>query len=230
MRRLFRNARAILFITIMPAILFVLFGRGETAGDDNLTGFVLIGVAVYGAMLATTNGGAMVASERAVGWNRQLRLTPLRPVAYIAVKVAVAMALGAITISVTFGVGALAGARLGGATWAWSAGLAWAGAVVFAAFGVLMGYLMPREHVMYMLGPLLAVLGYAGGLFTPVDRMGDVLAAIAPLSPAYGLGVLARHPLTGEGPLVGGTLSVVGWTAAFTLAAVVVYRRDADRM
>lgn len=230
LRRLFRNARTILFITIMPAVLFLLFGRAQRAEGSGLTGFVLIGVAVYGAMLATTNGGAMVASERAVGWNRQLRLTPLRPVAYIAVKVVVAMTLGAISVGVTFAVGALSGARLGGTAWIWSGLFAWAGAVVFAAFGVFVGYLMPREHVMYLLGPLLAVLAFAGGLFTPADRMGGVFAKIAPLSPAYGLGEIARYPVTQQGPLAVAVLSVIGWTVLFSVAATWVYRRDADRM
>ena len=42
-------------------------------------------------MIATTAGGAMVATERALGWSRQLRLTPLKPVAYVGIKVLVAM-------------------------------------------------------------------------------------------------------------------------------------------
>ena len=54
----------------------------------------MIGIAVYGAMLAATSGGAMVSIERAQGWSRQLRLTPLRPAAYIAIKILVAMLLG----------------------------------------------------------------------------------------------------------------------------------------
>ena len=54
----------------------------------------MISLAVYGAMIATTGGGAMVAVERALGWSRQLRLTPLNPLAYIAVKVLTAMVLG----------------------------------------------------------------------------------------------------------------------------------------
>ena len=39
----------------------------------------MISMAVYGAMLATTSGGAMVSIERALGWSRQLRLTPAAP-------------------------------------------------------------------------------------------------------------------------------------------------------
>ncbi len=44
----------------MPAVFFLLFGtngsyRTERVGDGNVTGYILISMAVYGAMLATTS-------------------------------------------------------------------------------------------------------------------------------------------------------------------------------
>ena len=109
----------------------------------------MIGIAVYGAMLAATSGGAMVSIERAQGWSRQLRLTPLRPAAYIAIKLVVAMLLGLTSVVVVYVVrrhrrraddardaGSLTGV------------LAWAASLVFAAFGLFMGYLLPSENVM----------------------------------------------------------------------------------
>src|SRR5690242_17979513 len=91
LRRMTRNRRTVVFTLIMPAVFFLIFGTSGSyktgrIGGGNLTGYVLISMAVYGAMLATTAGGAMVSIERAAGWSRQLRLTPLKPVAYIAVK------------------------------------------------------------------------------------------------------------------------------------------------
>src|SRR4051812_2688800 len=96
LRRTLRNKRTIIFTLVMPAVFFLLFGtnagyRTERAGAGNVTGYVLISMAVYGAMLATTSGGAMVSVERAAGWSRQLRLTPLRPLAYVAIKLTLAM-------------------------------------------------------------------------------------------------------------------------------------------
>ncbi len=69
-------------------MFFLLFGcqrSGQTLDNGAATSpaYILISMAVYGAMIATTSGGAMVAIERALGWWRQLRLTPLHPVAYI---------------------------------------------------------------------------------------------------------------------------------------------------
>ncbi len=51
----------------------------------------------------------MVAIERALGWSRQLRLTPLNPVAYIAMKTIVALAMGALAIIAVNVAGILSG-------------------------------------------------------------------------------------------------------------------------
>jgi len=169
LRRMFRNRRTVVFTLIVPAVLFLLFGTGsgyrtESLGRGNVAGYILVSMAVYAAMLATTAGGAMVSIERAAGWSRQLRLTPLRPAAYIAVKLVVAMAIGAVSVAVAFAVGAVSGAKLPGAVWFECGLLAWVCALAFAAFGLFMGYLLPSENVMQILGPVLGVLAFAGGL------------------------------------------------------------------
>src|SRR4051794_9656342 len=91
MRRLLRNRRTVIFTLVMPAAFFLAFGGGsdyqhQSAGVGNVTAYVMVSMAAYGAMLACTSGGASVSVERAVGWSRQLRLTPLRPLAYVGMK------------------------------------------------------------------------------------------------------------------------------------------------
>ena len=51
----------------------------------------------------------MVALERALGWSRQLRLTPLNPVVYIVMKALVALVMGALAITAVNMVGVLQG-------------------------------------------------------------------------------------------------------------------------
>ena len=75
LRRMMRNRRTVVFTLIMPAVFFLLFGsngsyKTERLGDGNVTAYILISMAVYGAMLATTTGGAMVSIERAAGVSR----------------------------------------------------------------------------------------------------------------------------------------------------------------
>jgi ABC-2 type transport system permease protein len=235
LRRMMRNRRTVIFTFIMPAVFFLLFGtssdyKTERLGDGNVTGYILVSMAVYGAMLATTSGGAMVSIERAAGWSRQLRLTPLRPVAYIAVKLVLAMIIGAVSVGVAFVVGAFAGAQLPAYAWVFCGLLAWVCALVFAAFGLFMGYLLPSENVMQILGPVLAVLSFAGGLFVPLDQFGPTFATIARFTPVYGVGEIARYPLTHDGTLWIAALNVVAWTALFAAGAVWRFRRDTARV
>ena len=244
LRRMLRNRRTVIFTFVMPAVLLLLFGnnhsyRTTAAGGDgasiaetgNIAGYIMVSIAVYGAMLATTSGGAMVAVERAAGWSRQLRLTPLRPLAYIAVKIVLAMAIGLVSVVIANLVGAAIGAKLPSlGVWLSCALLAWVCALVFAAFGLFMGYLLPSENVMQILGPVLAVLSFAGGLFVPVDQLGHTFATIAKFTPVYGVGEIARYPLTHDGNLWLAAVNVVAWTTVFAVGAMWRFRRDTARV
>jgi ABC-2 type transport system permease protein len=235
-RRMLRNRRTVIFSIVLPVVFYLLFGTGkdyslQSAGPHgNWAAAIMISMALYGAMLSTTAGGAMVSTERSQGWSRQLRLTPLTPAAYIAVKVLVAMLLGAISIVVTYTAGALTQAHLDAGTWVETAVIAWAGSLVFAAFGVFMGYLLPTDNVMQILGPGLALLAFLGGLFTPLDQMGDTFQAIAKLTPMYGVSQLTHAPLTGDNPGLTAVVNVLVWLAVFAGGAAWRFRRDTARV
>ena len=72
---------------------------------------------------------------------------------------------------------------------------------------------------------MLGILSLAGGLFVPVDQMGSVFGTIAKFTPAYGVGEIARYPLTHQGSLTVAVLNVVVWTAVFAAGAVWRFRR-----
>ena len=235
LRRLLRNKRAVIFTLVMPSAFFLLFGsdskyKTETAGHGNTTAYIMVSMAVYGAMIATTSGGAMVATERALGWSRQLRLTPLKPVAYVAVKVFVAMTMGLVSIITVFVVGDLVGADLPLWRLLLCGLLSWVCTLVFAAFGLFMGYLLPSENVMQILGPALALLSFAGGLFVPLDDMSNVFSTIAKFTPAYGVGVLARAPIGSDTSIPLAVLNVVAWAAVFVLGAAWRMSKDTKRV
>jgi ABC-2 type transport system permease protein len=233
-RRVLRNRRTLIFTLIMPAVFFLLFGlphKGELLGNgEPVTGYIMISLAVYGAMVATTSGGAMVAVERALGWSRQLRLTPLRPTAYVATKVLTAMVLGLLAVLVEFVVGATSGVSLPLRVWLLAGLAAWLGSLVFAAFGLFVGYLAPAENVMQFLGPILAILAMFGGLFVPLEVLPHVMQQIAKFTPVYGVGEIAHSPLTGSGFTAAAVANVVLWTAAFGFAAARLFRRDTQRV
>ncbi|QKT10263.1 ABC transporter permease [Rhodococcus sp. W8901] len=234
LRRLFRNRRTMIFTLVMPVVFFLVFGLGqdyadESAGRGNVTAYIMISMALYGAMIATTGGGAMVSVERASGWSRQLRLTPLSPVTYIAVKLVVAMTLGLAALVVVYAVGAFTSAHMDGTLWLTTAAIAWLGSSIFAAFGLFMGYLLPSENVMQILGPGLALLAFGGGLFVPLQG-GSVWATIARFTPMYGIGNLVHAPLTGDAVQWTWIVNVVVWLTIFVGGAVWRFRRDTARV
>jgi len=230
-RRMLRSRRTLMFALVFPNLFFLLFGSGgnRASATPAARAYLLISMAVYGAMSAMTASGASVAVERSLGWSRQLRLTPLRPAAYIAMKVATAMVLGLVAVTVAYAVGAATGVRMEPRVWILSGLAAWLASLVFAAFGLFMGFLLPSENVMQFVGPMLAILAMGGGLFVPLQQLPPLMRQIAMFSPAYGVGVISRAPLVG-GLTTAALASVVGWTAIFGVGAMLLFRRDTARV
>lgn len=234
-KRVLRNRRAVIFTLVMPVILYLIIGTNsaygnERSGSGNVSAYILISMAVYGAVLASTSGGATVAVERALGWSRQLRLTPLSAVSYIAVKALVALLLGLLSVAAVNVVGIISGkAEMPTHVWISAAIIAWAGSIVFGAFGLFMGYLLPSENVMQVLGPLLAVMAAIGGLWFPINDS-SVLGHISSLTPIYGLAHLARWPLEGGGPHIVWILNLVVWLALFVAGAAWRMSKDTARV
>ena len=238
LKRLVRNKRTVIFTLGMPVVfLFIFGGTGDygpkaiPGGHGNWAAFTVISMALYGSIMATTSGGAMVSVERAAGWSRQLRLTPLSPAAYIAFKMLAAMTLGLASVVAVFVAGGLTQAPMPLHVWLVTGLLVWVLSLVFAAFGLFMGLLLPSENVMQVLGPILAVLAFAGGLFVPLSVMGDnAFTTIAKFVPTYGVSGLAHAPLSGESIQASWIINVLVWLAIFVSGAIWRFRRDTARV
>ena len=229
-RRSLRNRRTLIFLLVMPVAFFFLFGGQYRSSDPEAYSYVMISMAVYGAMIATTSMGAQVSVERSLGWTRQLRLTPLRPAGYVLTKIAAALLLGIVPIVVVLGIGAISGAHLdNGWTWLQVGVLSWICSLVFAAFGLFVGYLVPAENAMQFIGPLLALMSFFGGLFFPLDK-GSTLAHIAPYMPTYAIGYISRSPLEHSGLTVLHLADLLLWVAVFGIGTAILFRRDTQRV
>jgi ABC-2 type transport system permease protein len=235
-RRFTRNRRTIIFALIVPIALFLLVGLNnkyvnQTDGEGNVSAFIMISISLYGAVLSTTAGGAMVSIERAAGWSRQLRLTPLSPAAYIIIKLLAAMVLGMVSVAAVFIIGSVTGKPVM-PTGIWIAtGLSvWVGSLVFAAFGLFLGYLLPTENVMQFLGLIVGLLGFAGGLFVPISQFPSVIQTIAKCTPLYGLNQLVHAPLLNQGVDWTWVVNVVIWLAIFAAGATWRFRMDTARV
>jgi ABC-2 type transport system permease protein len=140
------------------------------------------------------------------------------------------MLLGGLSVVVTYTAGALSGAHMDGSVWVVTGLAVWVGSLVFAAFGVFMGYLLPSENVMQILGPGLALFAFLGGLFLPLDQMGSTFRAIAHVTPMYGLNQVVHAPLTGDAPGWAAVVNVAVWLAVFVGGAVWRFGRDTARV
>jgi ABC-2 type transport system permease protein len=229
-RRSLRNRRTMVFLVVMPVLFFLLFGASYRDSDPEAFAYVMVSMAVYGAMIATTSTGAQVSVERMQGWTRQLRLTPLRPTGYVLTKVVAALVLGVVPIVMVLVTGAILGADLSLAQWVEVAVLAWICSLVFAAFGLFVGYLVPAENAMQFIGPLLGLMSFFGGLFVPLDQLPTALQHVAPWMPTYSVGLVARSPITHSGLTFVHVGGLVLWTAIFGLGTAVLFRRDTSRV
>lgn len=235
-RRLTRNRRTVIISIVVPAVFFLLFGLNkaydtQSAGHGNVSAFVMISLALYGAVLATTFGGAMVSIERAQGWSRQLRLTPLTPVAYIVIKVLTALVLGATSVAAVYIVGAVTNkASMSVGLWIGTGLSVWIGSLLFAAFGLFLGYLLPAENVMQLIGLILALLSFAGGLFIPISQFAHAVQDVAKWTPLYGLNQLVHTPLLGNGVDWTWVVNVLAWLIIFSTGAIWRFRRDTARV
>jgi ABC-2 type transport system permease protein len=235
-RRLLRNRRTVIFAVISPVVFFLAFGlnsayANERAGHGNVAAFVMVSMALYGAVLATTSGGAMVSIERAAGWSRQLRLTPLSPAAYITIKMMGALVLGGISVIAVFAAGIISHKpSMPVYLWIVSGLCVWIGSLIFTAFGLFLGYLLPTENVMQFLGIGIAILAFAGGLFTPLSQFPHLFRTIAQFTPLYGLNQLVHTPQLGGNVHLAWVANAVVWLILLASGAVWRFRKDTARV
>jgi ABC-2 type transport system permease protein len=142
----------------MPVIFFWGFGLNkgyvhQRAGHGNVSAVEMISIALYGAVAATATCGAMVSIERVAGWSRQLRVTPLSPVAYVVIKMLTSLVLAAGAVCAVYLVGAVTNkVSMPADLWVITGFCVWIGSLLFAAFGLFTGYLLPSENVTQVIG------------------------------------------------------------------------------
>lgn len=235
-RRVLRNQRTLVFTVAMPVVFFLVFGlngsyANDRLGSGNVSAGVMVSMALYGAAVATTSGGATVSLERLWGWTRQLRATPLDPLAYVAAKMATSLVLGLVAVLAVYLTGALSrtpSMPLG--VWAATAAATWIGSLLFAAFGLFVGYLLPSENVMQVLGFALVLFSFGGGLFIPLSQFSRPLRELAAWTPLYGLNAIVHYPLVGGRFEWTWAANLLAWLGLFSLGAVWRFRRDTARV
>jgi ABC-2 type transport system permease protein len=231
--RLIRNRRVLIFSVLMPAILLLIFGglyKRDALNGVGAASYLMVSMGLFGSMSAAIGSGGTIALERGIGWNRQLRLTPLRPRSYLLTKVVLALFMALPPLVITYAVGAIAlGVRLPASTWLLITVASWLGSLPFAAMGLVLGYVAKPDSVQQVSALLYMLLAAFGGIWVPVEAMPTLMHRIAEWTPAYWVGLVARSPLFHQALTKREILMLAAWTSVLGLVAVRRFRADTAR-
>jgi ABC-2 type transport system permease protein len=231
--RTFRNRRFIFLSLGFPLVLYFLIAAPNrhvaSLGGTGISAplYFLVGIASFGCMNAVLAAGARIANERAVGWNRQLRLTPLSTRMYFRTKVLTGYVMALCTLVLLFIAGSTLGVRLSVGHWLHKTGFILVGLIPFAVLGILLGHLLTVDSIGPAIGGITALFSILGGLWFPITN--GTMRDLAQALPSYWLVQAAHVGLGGSGWGTRGWLVDIAWTAALAALAVRAYRRDTGR-
>jgi ABC-2 type transport system permease protein len=232
--RMLRNRRFFLLSLGFPLVLYFLIA-GPNRNVHDLAGsgvsaplYYMLGLASFGTMGAMLSSGGRIAAEREVGWNRQLRITPLSPRAYIAAKVVTAYMLAGISIVALYAAGASLGVRIGAGNWLAMTGLMLVALIPLAPLGIALGHHINADSIGPAIGGSISLLAFLGGTWFPISGHG-FLHDVAQELPSYWIVQASHVGLGGSAWPPRAWLVIGGWTVVLSAIAVRSYRRDTAR-
>jgi ABC-2 type transport system permease protein len=232
-KRQWRNREILIFRLGLPlAIYLILIAVQDQPDHPSGSGGLpwstgrMVALAALGAVISGLASGPSLGEDRASGWLRQLRTTPLRPSAAVAAKIAVAMsfALPAIAL-VTAAAAIVDDVALGWTQWLGVVGGMWLATVPLTALGAVIGLALSAEAAQGATTLAFIVLWLLGGIFTPVSNLPDALAMIARALPSYGVVQVGWSAAGEQTPAASAVAVLVAWTAGAGALAALAWRR-----
>ena len=235
MARQLRNARSLIFTFAVPVAMLLIFGSTYGAQFDKAAHLQWIIVTTvqmggYGAMMAALAQAFTIVNERSVGWNRQLRITPLSGTGYMITKVSSALAVGLLSIIVVFTISiTVLHAHLSVQGWLMAGLGLWIGIIPFALIAILIGQFAKPSFAQPLFMVTFLGLAILGGLWVPLDILPSWVSNVAQVAPSYWLNKLGQMGAGLTGNV--GTPSIVLGAWTLVLAALITwrYRRDSAR-
>jgi ABC-2 type transport system permease protein len=236
MRRSIRDVRYLVIAVAMPIGLYLLFtglfgSHGQRALGLPQPVELMIAMIAYGAMWAVFSvTGPRIAHERAIGWTRQLRVTPLTPASALSGKLVTALA-AALPAMVLIAVTAVISHHVHLSAFQWLAMIAamWAGVLPLALLGLAIGYLAGDEIAFPLTMALYFALGALGGLWMPLSAMPHAMQDLGQALPSNGLAELGWRIAGGQAPAEKAFLVLTAWLLGSGTAALFAYRRRSIR-
>jgi ABC-2 type transport system permease protein len=234
--RLVRSWKFLVITVGFPVTFYMLF-LSDRRANEVIGGtvawrvYLMVSMCAFGGLVAgLTAAGSRLSAERASGWARQLRVTPLPGWAYVATKVAASMLVVLPVVALVELVGAaFGGVDLDPGTWIALTLLMWIAALPFAVLGVFIGFMVHAETAFPVVTALMFVLGYFGGLFNPVNSMPLPLRYAAHLLPSFHQAAIGLSLLDGRGADASDWLVLIGYTAVLAAAVMLKHRHEEAR-
>jgi ABC-2 type transport system permease protein len=180
--------------------------------------------------MAALSQAFTIVNERSVGWNRQLRITPLSGTDYLITKVAAALVVGLLAIAVVMAVSiTVLHAHLSVQGWLMAGLGLWVGIIPFALIAILIGQFAKPEFAQPLF--MVAFLGLAilGGLWVPLDILPHWVSNVAQVAPSYWLNKLGQMGASLSGNAGTPAIVLAGWTVVLGALITWRYRRDSAR-
>jgi ABC-2 type transport system permease protein len=228
--RMRRSRRRVIFSLVLPVVFYLIFSASSSKPVSGISfaAYYMVSMATYSTVNSLFSAGSLIAIERSVGWNRQLRLTGLRGYHYVLGKVAAAYFTAVPGVALVFILGATHGSvHLSAGQWVGAGVSVLVSSIPLAVLGVLVGYLARPEVVQPLLGIGSAFLAIIGGIWFPIT--GGALKVIAECLPPYWVAEAGRAVVSHSWLGWKGTVILIAWTVALSAAAAYAYRRDSLR-
>jgi ABC-2 type transport system permease protein len=235
-KRQWRSRDILIFRLGIPVGIYLVL-RAADPGDGKTTTFPglaelpsptarMLAMAALAAVISGLAAGPALADERANGWLRQLRVTPLRPSAAVTAKIAVAMsfALPAMAL-VAAAAGISESVDLGWGQWVEVVGLMWLATTPITALGVLIGLAFTAEIAQAANTLAWVILWLLGGIFVPTSNMPDVVAAIGEQLPSNGVIELGWSAAANDPVPAPAIALLTAWTIGAGGLAALAWRR-----
>ncbi|GAB1818392.1 ABC transporter permease [Herbidospora sp. RD11066] len=230
-RKMLRDHGFIVMSLTLPVVMYLLFsnlalGAQTAEAQAAAAAWSMVGMAAYGALGGAFSNGTGTSEDKALGWLAQLAVLPIPPWRVIAGKAATGAIIVVPSILLVLTAGGLVnGVPLTPFEWVAITLLLWVGTLPFSLFALGNAYLLsPQNSAAANLAGYLS-LSILGGLWFPIEGFPDWLRAVSEWSPVAAYAKLPYAVLFGEAPSPQSLLTLLGWSAAFTLYAVYGFRR-----
>jgi ABC-2 type transport system permease protein len=232
-KRQWRNREILIFRLGLPLAIYLLLiavqdqpDRPSGSGGLPWATGRMVALAALGAVISGLASGPSLGEDRASGWLRHLRTTPLHPATAVAAKIAVAMSFALPAIALVAAAAAVVDdVALGWTQWLGVVGGMWLATAPLTALGAVIGLALSAEAAQGATTLAFIVLWLLGGIFTPVSNLPDALATIARALPSYGVVQVGWSAAGGQTLGASAVAVLVAWTAGAGALAALAWRR-----